>query len=320
MKKLITVFILIIILISGFFIYFQEGVLPVNSKNTASKIFVIQKGERVSQIAKNLERDELIRNKIVFYLVVKRLGIENTLQAGDFRLSSSMNVYEIARSLTKGTLDVWITIVEGLRKEQIAHLFSIELGFPESEFLKSAREGFLFPDTYLIPKEATIEAVIKILNDNFNKKYTQELRNQAIKKNLSDDQIITIASLVEREAKFDNDRKLVAAIIYKRFKNDWPLQIDATIQYALGYQPIEKTWWKKALSADDLQIESPYNTYKNPGLPPAPIGNPGLASIKAVVSADESTPYWYYLSDKNGVMHYATTIEEHNKNIARYLR
>lgn len=320
MKKLITVFILIIILISGFFIYFQEGVLPVNSKNTASKIFVIQKGERVSQIAKNLERDELIRNKIVFYLVVKRLGIENTLQAGDFRLSSSMNVYEIARSLTKGTLDVWITIVEGLRKEEIAHLFSIELGFPESEFLKSAREGFLFPDTYLIPKEATIEAVIKILNDNFNKKYTQELRNQAIKKNLSDDQIIAIASLVEREAKFDNDRKLVAAIIYKRFKNDWPLQIDATVQYALGYQPIEKTWWKKNLTQDDLAIDSSYNTYKNPGLPPAPIGNPGLASIKAIVSADESTPYWYYLSDKAGVMHYAMTLEEHNENITRYLR
>lgn len=320
MKKLIIVFIIIIIFISGFFLYFQEGVLPVNRKNPTSKIFVIQKGERVSQIAKNLERDELIRNKIVFYLVVKRLGIENTLQAGDFRLSSSMNVYEIARSLTKGTLDIWITIVEGLRKEEIAHLFSTELGFPESEFLKSAREGFLFPDTYLIPKEATIEAVIKILNDNFNKKYTQELRNQAIKKNLSDDQIITIASLVEREAKFDNDRKLVAAIIYKRFKNDWPLQIDATIQYALGYQPIEKTWWRKALSADDLQMESPYNTYKNPGLPPAPIGNPGLASIKAVISADESTPYWYYLSDKAGVMHYATTIEEHNENVAKYLR
>lgn len=320
MKKLVIVFIIIIFIISGFFLYFQEGVLPVNSKNTSSKVFVIQKGDRVSQIAKNLERDELIRNKIVFYLVVKQLGIENTLQAGDFRLSSSMNAYEIARSLTKGTLDVWITIVEGLRKEEIAHLFSTELGFPESEFLKSAREGYLFPDTYLIPRDATIDVVMKILKDNFNRKYTQELRDQAIKKNLSDDQIITFAALVEREAKFDTDRKLVAAIIYKRFKNDWPLQTDATIQYALGYQPIEKTWWKKVLSADDVQIESPYNTYKNLGLPPTAIGNPGLASIKAVVSADESTPYWYYLSDKEGVMHYAKTLDEHNENIVKYLR
>ncbi len=320
MKKIFIVAILFILLVGGFFLYFKEGTLPVNSRNKKPTIFVIKKGERVSQIAKNLEGADLIRNKIVFYLVVKQLGIESKLQAGDFRLSSSMDVYAIARTLTKGTLDVWITLVEGLRKEEIAHLFSTNVGFPESEFLKFVQEGYLFPDTYLIPKDATVNMAIKILTDNFNKKYTKDLKNKAQENGLTDEQVLIFASLVEREARHDNDRKLVASIIYKRYKNDWPLQIDATIQYALGYQPIEKTWWKKNLTADDLAIESPYNTYKNVGLPPTPIGNPGLSSIKAVINADVGTPFWYYISDKNGAMHYAKTLEEHNANIAQYLR
>lgn len=306
-------------MIGGFFLYFQEGVLPVNSTNKMSSIFIVKKSERVSQIAKNLESADLIRNKIVFYLVVKQLGIENTLQAGDFRLSPSMDVYTIARTLTKGTLDVWVTLIEGLRKEEIAHVFSTSLGFPESEFLKFVQEGYLFPDTYLIPKTATVDRVIKILTDNFNKKYTQELKNKARDNGLTDEQVLLFASLVEREAQSENDRKHVASIIYKRYKNEWPLQIDATIQYALGYQPIERTWWKKNLTTDDLAIESPYNTYKNAGLPPTPISNPGLSSIQAVINADISTPYWYYLSDKAGVIHYAKTLEEHDENIARYL-
>lgn len=320
MKKLIIVVVVLLFTGLGFFLYFTEGTLPVNSKQSASQIFVIRKGESVNEIARNLERSGLIRNKVVFYLIVKKLGIENTLQAGDFRLSPSMNIYEIARSLTKGTLDVWITLIEGLRKEEIAQIFSKEMNLPESEFLKSAREGYLFPDTYLIPREATIDMVIKVLTDNFNKKYTNDIQTAARAKGLTDEQVITFASLVEREARFDNDRKLVAAVLYKRFKNDWPLQVDATVQYALGYQPIEKTWWKEHLTQDDLAIESPYNTYKNTGLPPTPIGNPGLAAIQAVVEADSATPFWYYLSDKEGRMHYARTIEEHNENIAKYLR
>lgn len=319
MKKLVIVCIIFILLIGGFFLYFKEGTLPVNSKNKTSVIFIIKKGERVRQIAKNLEHADLIRNKIVFYLVVKQLRIDSALQAGDFRLSPSMDVYTIANTLTKGTLDVWITLVEGLRKEEIAHLFSTNLDFPESEFLKSAQEGYLFPDTYLIPKEATVDMAIQILTDNFNKKYTEDLKNKAWENGLTDYQVLIFASLVEREARYDNDRKLVASIIYKRYKNDWPLQIDATVQYALGYQLIERTWWKKNLTVDDLAIESPYNTYKNKGLPPTPIGNPGLSSIKAVVNADVSTPFWYYISDKNGTMRYAKTLEEHNANIAQYL-
>lgn len=320
MKKIVIVLIFIFIIASGLFLYYKEGVLPVNAKNKTAKIFVIKKGDRVTAIAANLEGAGLIRNKVVFYLIVKRLGIDNKLQAGDFRLSSAMDAYEVARSLTRGTLDVWLTIVEGLRREEIAQIFSKELGLPESEFLKFAQEGYLFPDTYLIPKEATINMVIKLMTNNFQRKYTQALQNQARAKGLTDDQVVIFASLVEREARLDPDRRAVASILYKRYKNDWPLQVDATVQYALGYQPLERSWWKKNLTQDDLAIDSLYNTYKTGGLPPAAIGNPGAAAIAAVVESDETTPYWYYLSDLNGIMHYATTIEEHNANVAKYLR
>lgn len=303
-----------------FYLYFREGTLPVNSKEPTSKIFVVQKGESLSAIAKNLSNENLIRNKIVFYLIVKKLQIDKKIQAGDFRLSTSMNTYQIAENLTHGTLDVWVTIIEGLRKEEIAQVIGQNLDIPETEFLKNAREGYLFPDTYLIPREATAESVIAILQNNFDNKFDSALQQKVHEKGLTTYQALTLASLVEKEARLDADRPEIAGILFKRLKNDWALQVDATIQYALGYQPEEKTWWKKDLTDQDLKIDSPYNSYTNKGLPPGPISNPGLASMQAVANANENTPYWFYLSDKSGKMHYATTIEEHNANVRKYLQ
>ena len=319
MKKNLLALVLFLTMAFGVFLYYKEGTLPVNNKNKTTKIFVIQRGETVTEIAKNLEKEELIRNKIVFYLVVKQLGIESKIQAGDYRLSPVMNVYEIAKTLTKGTLDIWITIVEGLRKEEIAQIFSRELNIPESEFLKYAQEGYLFPDTYLIPKEASIGAVISILTKNFNKKYSQDLRNKAIRKGLTEKEVITLASLIEREAKFAEDRPKVAGVLLNRLELEMKLDIDATVQYVLGYQSEEKTWWKKSLTFEDLGVDSLYNTYKNKDLPPGPIANPGLAAIEAVLTPVQSN-YLYYLSDKDGKMHYAETFEGHNENIRKYLR
>ncbi len=319
MKKNLLALVLFLTMAFGVFLYYKEGTLPVNNKNKTTKIFVIQRGETVTEIAKNLEKEELIRNKIVFYLVVKQLGIESKIQAGDYRLSPVMNVYEIAKTLTKGTLDIWITIVEGLRKEEIAQIFSRELNIPESEFLKYAQEGYLFPDTYLIPREASIGAVISILTKNFNKKYSQDLRNKAIGKGLTEKEVITLASLIEREAKFAEDRPKVAGVLLNRLELEMKLDIDATVQYVLGYQSEEKTWWKKSLTFEDLGVDSLYNTYKNKDLPPGPIANPGLAAIEAILTPTQ-TDYLYYLSDKDGKMHYAETFEGHNENIRKYLR
>ena len=319
MKKFNIFLILMAIIVVGGFLFYKEGLMSVSSTDKSVKIFVVNKGDVADTVTENLERDGLIRSKTIFYLILKQTGIDKKIQAGDFRLSPSMTAMEIAQNLTKGTMDVQVTIIEGLRKEEIAQVFSKDLDIPETEFIKTAKEGFLFPDTYFFQKSADVNTVLETLQSNFDNKFTPDLKAKMEAKKLSLNQMITIASLVEKEARLDVDRKQVASIIYKRYKADWNLGIDATVQYAIGYQAKEKTWWKKDLSLADLAIDSPYNTYKKIGLPIGPICNPGLSSIVAAVNADESTPYWYYISDKTGKMHYARTLEEHNANIAKYL-
>jgi len=318
MKKINFLVVLLLIITLAFYLFYREGTLPVNKSNQSTKIFVINQGESLTSVVNNLSKEGLIRNRLIFFLVVKKLGIERKIQAGDFRLSPAMDAYQIAKNLTHGTLDIWVTLIEGTRKEEIAQIISQNLGIPETEFLKYAKEGYLFPDTYLLPKDATPESIVKILENNFNKKFSTELQQKAKAKGLSPTETIILASLVEREAKLSEDRQLVASVILNRFKTEMKLDIDATIQYTLGYQPEEKTWWKKVLTTDDLAIDSPYNTYKNKGLPPTPICNPGLAAIQAIANAPE-TDYFYYLSDKKGKIHYAVTLEEHNENVRKYL-
>ena len=264
-------------------------------------MFLIKQGEPLNLIVNNLASEGLIRNKIVFYLIVKKLGIERKIQAGDFRISENMSAQEVASNLTHGTIDIWLTLIEGMRKEEMAQIISKTLDIPEIEIIRTTKEGYIFPDTYLVPRTATAEIVLSIINKNFESKFDEKLHTQAKNKKLTEKQVLILASLVEREARQSSTREKVAGIILKRYLADWPLQIDATVQYVLGYQPNEKSWWKKELTEDDLKIDSPFNTYKNKGLPPEPIANPSLSSIKAVINANENTPYWYYLTDKNGV-------------------
>lgn len=320
MKRFIILVVFLTVILVGGYLFLREGSLPVDKTDTTTKIFVIKQGESLDQIANNLSSQGFIRNKLAFYFVVKRLGIDKKIQAGDFRLSPSMNLNDIAQTLTHGTLDKWVTVIEGLRKEEVAQIMSENLGIPEVEFLKYAKEGYLFPDTYLFPNQATAEGVIAIMQNNYNAKFDANLKAKAMKNGLTENEVIILASMVEREARSDADRQKVASIVLKRYRNDWPAQVDATVQYAVGYDANEKSWWKEHLTADDLDIDSPYNTYKNKGLPPTPITNPGLSSIVAVVNADDSIPYWFYISDKNGVMHYAKTVEEHDSLVQKYLR
>lgn len=318
LSKPLVLFILVALIATGGYFFYKEGTLPVNKDSQASKIFVIQPGETLDSIAKKLSNENLIRNRVVFYLVVKQMGYEKRIQAGDFRLSPSMDVYEVAKALTHGTLDKWVTIIEGLRKEEIAEIVAKSFNISEVEFVQAAPEGFLFPDTYLIPSQASTETIITLLTNTFDKRYAESVEGPAKNLGLTKNQIVTMASLVEREARTEADRRIVADIILKRLKNDWPLQIDATVQYAIGYQG--KSWWKQALTVDDLKVDSPYNTYENTGLPPAPICNPSLSSLVAVANADPNTKYWYYLADTSGKTHFAVTLDEHNANIQKYLR
>lgn len=318
-KPLLVFIIISLVLLLSYFFY-REGTLPVNKNIKKTQIFVVPKGDSLVSITRKLEKEGLIRNRIVFFLVVKQLGIEKKIQAGDYRLSKSMNAHEIARNLTHGTLDVWVTVIEGLRKEEVAEAISENLNITQIKFIKEAPEGYLFPDTYLMPKKASSEAVISIMTNNFNNKFTDELKQKAQNKGLNNEEAVILASLVEREAKFDADRPKVAGVILNRLKIGMKLDIDATVQYALGYQPDEKTWWKQGLTDEDKLINSLYNTYRVAGLPPGPISNPGLASLEAVANADTSVPYLYYLHDEKGRTHFARTFEEHQANIQKYLK
>ncbi len=319
-RKPLILAILIAVVVLFAYLYYTEGTLPVDRSDTSLKTFEIKPGENLQHIAQQLDTDDLIRNKLVFFLIVKRLGIEKNIQAGQFRLSPSMSAEEVAKSLTHGTLDEWVTIIEGLRKEEIADIIAKKFDVKEIEFTQLAPEGYLFPETYQFPAGASAQTIIDKMTATFNDRYTPEMQAKAARLNLTKQEVITLASLVEREARTEHDRQQVASILLKRLKNDWPLQLDATVQYAIGYQPGEKTWWKKDLTEDDLKIDSPYNTYANEGLPPGPICNPSISSVQAVVEADPGTPYWYYLSDLKGVTHFAKTLEEHNANVQKYLR
>lgn len=320
MKKATLLIALLAMFGLAFYMFYREGSLAVDKTNQGTVPFVITNGESLDMITNNLSSAGLIRNKIVFRLITKRLGIEKKIQAGEFRLSKNMDAEIIAKNLTHGTLDTWVTIIEGLRKEEIAQTLTETIGTPTFEFIEQAKEGYLFPDTYRLPKEATIERILTIFYANFKNKYSPDLQNKVKALGLSERQAVILASLVEKEGKFPEDKRIVAGILIKRFREEWMMQIDATIQYALGYQKKEKTWWKKDLTINDIEVDSTYNTYKYGGLPPAPICNPGLDSLEAVANAQVSTPYYYYITDKKGKMHYAVTLEQHNSNIATYLQ
>ncbi len=321
MKKIIIFITMLTIIGVVAAVFYIEGALPVNRKDTSQKNFIIEREESVDSIISNLYLQQLIRNKLVFLFILKHMQIDSRIQAGEFNLSPSMSAHDIARRLTKGSYDSSVTIIEGLRKEEIAQIVANETDIPESEFIARSEEGRLFPDTYQISKTASLTEVLRVFQDNFNNKYNEELRNKAVQKGITDDEVLTLASIVEREAKSDGDKYKVASILYKRWKKDWALEVDASIQYMLGYQEQNKSWWKKSITAYDKEIDSPYNTYSHAGLPPGPICNPGLVSIEAVLEADESTPYWFYISNADGSnMHYAVTYEEHQENIRKYLR
>jgi len=321
MRKIISIGLTAVLaaLIGGFF-WWQWGAGAVAPKTKNSEvIFVIKKGDGVKAVAEKLQKEKLIHSPLIFRTLVAREGLTKKIQAGDFRLNQTMTTMEIIQELAHGTLDIWITIPEGWRREQIAEKIESELKIGSQDFLDETQglEGRFFPDTYLIPKGATTAMIVDVFLKNFDKKFDPQLRQEAEKQGLTVNQVLTLASLIEREAKNDQDRPIIAGLLFNRLEVGMALQIDATVQYAVANQ--RSDWWPKNLTKEDLKINSPYNTYINKDLPPGPICNPGLASIKAVVYP-QTTDYWYYLSDFQGQMHYAITYEEHVENINQYLK
>lgn len=315
MKRIGVIFIVALLIIVGVSIWWQNGLAAVNTRDKSQQMFVVPQGAGIRAISNDLKEQGLIKDDVVFFLYVRKNGLDKKIQAGDFRLSPSMNASQIAKNLTTGTLDIWITIPEGKRAEEVAAILRERLpNYDESWIARlKENEGYLFPDTYLVPKEADIDMIVPLLRNTFDKRFAEVENNT----NLTDEELVVLASLIEREAKHQEDRPLVSSVMHNRLAEGMPLQIDATVQYALGYDNDEKTWWKKGLTLEDLKYVSPYNTYANPGLPPSPIASPGIAVLKAAGDPADSD-YLFYITDKNGVNRYGKTNEEHNSNIKKY--
>lgn len=315
----LTVFIFVFLaVVGGCLLWWNDATAPFDQVDNTPISFTVAKGDTISEISSNLSSARLIRSRVGFYIVVKLMGLERQIQAGEFRLNRTMDTKTIAEALTHGMTDTWVTILEGWRIEEIATKLAKELDIPEKEFLTIAQEGMMFPDTYRIPKDASAGAIVALFKENFSKKITPQMQQDMQEKQLTVQDVLILASIVEREGKTAKDRPVIAGILLNRLENGWPLETDATVQYALGYQPNEKTWWKKTLSNEDKYVDSPYNTYVNQGLPPFPIANPGTEAIMAVIYPVK-TDYMFYLHDPTGAVHYAKTLEEHEKNIEQYL-
>jgi UPF0755 protein len=311
----------------------HDGLLtqPVDPNGTEVD-FRIESGETVGEISKRLEETGLIASASAFrdYLVYS--GLDTTIQSGDFILSPAMSPIGIADEIQDGTPDqVTFTILAGWRMEEIAEsLPTSGLNIKPDEFLQVARtprsdldyipagattEGYLFPMQYTFPRGIRADELVRTLVQNFGLYLTPELRAGFAAQNLSIYEAVILASIVEREAVVEDEMPDIASVFHNRLKAGMKLDTDPSVQYAIGWNPYQNTWWTNPLSAVDLQVDSPFNTYLFPGLPPAPISNPSLAALRAV-AFPELTPYYYFRArcDGSGRHSFAETFEEHVNN------
>jgi len=317
----VTRLLFVISFLIGVVLYSSYLVSPVTPNSTQKIEFITLKGEGLDQITSNLKKQGLIRSSYAAKLLILTKGISKDIQAGYFYLSPGSSLGEIILSLTEASnKQIWITIPEGLRREEIALI--VENSFSNiraQDFLLATKdlEGQLFPETYALDPDSSVQTVVKKLTDQFDK-VIEDLSIPSSDLNFT----LILASLLEREASNPSETLEIAGILKKRLKAGWPLQIDATVQFVMANQrckQLDCNYWANNISKDDLETPSPYNTYKYLGLPPGPIANPGLEAIKASFLST-SSDYWFYLHDSNGQIHYAKTLEDHNQNICTYLK
>lgn len=299
--------------------------------------FMIEPGENASTIGPRLQAAGLIRDAELFQLLAEYTGADVQLIAGQYKLSPKMSMREILETIHQGrVVELSITIPEGWRIEEIAQLLS-ERGLMEDRaFLRAAGErydypflaerpegasleGYLFPDTYRVRPGISPRELTELMLDNFDQRLNPELRRLAQERGMSLYEVLTLASIVEREAVIAEERPVIASVYLNRLAAGLPLEADSTVQYALGYDAPGASWWRRLALEQLRAVESPYNTYLHLGLPPGPICNPGLASILAVLEP-AATPYLYYYAVGDGSHVFAETYEEHLQNQARYGR
>lgn len=316
----------------------SDLVNPVNPDDSSSHEFAVAEGESINSVADRLLEEGIIVDSDLFRRYVQYAGTDVDIQAGSFVLRADMTIDEVMRELQHGMkTSVSVTIREGLRAEEIASILEqagvvsaqafldvVQQGTVEAPFIgdrpegaPSSLEGFLFPDTYDLPKSANARDVVLIMINNWETRVPVDLRARAERQGLSLYRTVILASIVEREAQAPDERPIIAGVYINRLNQSMPLQSDPTVQYAKGYDPQTDLWWNPMLQEDAQTALSPFNTFLHPGLPPAPICNPGLAAIQAALDP-QGSDYLYFYAKGDGSHAFASTYAEHLANQERY--
>jgi UPF0755 protein len=311
----------------GAFWYANLQLSPV-SNSSGTVLVDIPPGSGAAQIGSRLQKAGVIRSPLAFTLMAKILGESSEMKAGEYRLPRNLGVVEVINQLVQGSHaeSQWVTIPEGWTLRQIANQLDSQRLVRTHEFMRAVRrkpsayglplsiprasvEGYLMPDSYKVPVKTSERKIVAQLVKNWKDKVW--LPNEALfrKSDLPPDKVIILASMIEREARVSGDRPLISSVIHNRLKKKMKLQIDATVLYALGKH-------KDIVTFADLKVNSPFNTYRNVGLPPGPICNPGLDAIKAALQPAESD-YLYYVAKPDGSHIFTRTAEEHSAAIAK---
>ncbi len=298
--------------------------------------FVIEPGESAATIAARLEELGLVTDGELFRMFIRYHQIDAKLEAGEYELRPNMTMAEIAETLQHARIEeVAVTIPEGWRAEQIAQMLDKENIIDGDEFMalvrggkfdysllqdrpaESSLEGFLFPETYRVPAQAEARDLIERMLSTLDERFTPEMRQLAAERGMTIYEVITLASIVEREAVLAEEQPIIADVFLNRLEQDMYLRADPTVQYAKGYDATTGQWWAPVSVEEWEAVDSPYNTYLYPGLPPGPICSPGLSAIRAVLEPAD-TEYLFFLAKGDGSHAFATTYEEHLQNQELY--
>jgi UPF0755 protein len=332
LSKYRYLFLILLGIICFLFIYTRVMLSPVSSRDKGREIVVsIPVNSTANQVGEILKQNELVRSPGFFTYYARFTGLDSQIRAGQYKLNSSFSTKELLRELVEGRLaQQSFTVPEGYTTAQVANLLDSKGLADKNDFLKAVStaefdypflqdlpagekrlEGYLFPDTYQVASDSTPISIIDMMLERFADEMEDlDYTAQAGRAGVTLQEAVIIASLIEREALVDAERPLIAGVIYNRLEIDMPLQLCASVQYALGAT-------KPELSYQDLEIDSPYNTYKIYGLPPGPISMPGRKSLLAAVQPAD-TKYLYYVAKPDGSHAFATTLEEHEANKEMY--
>jgi UPF0755 protein len=329
-RALLIVFSLLVVFAGAFGVWLLVGAeQPYKGYEGVEQFVEIPPGAGPASIGRRLTQGGVVRDQLTFRMVLAKSGQARRLQAGEYRFERPMTTREVIDKIARG--DVFlrpVTFREGLTVRQMAEIYERDGGGSKAEFVKAAQnaalirdldaaapdlEGYLFPDTYALPRRTTAEQLVQRMVTAFRDVITSDVVQRAATRGLSVRELMTLASLVEKETAKPGERPLVAAVYLNRLKIGMGMQCDPTVIYAL--ERVGK--YTGNLTREDLRFDSPYNTYRYAGLPPGPIAAPGRASIEAAASPAD-VPYLYFVSRNDGSHAFSATLEEHNRNVMEY--